>query len=65
MAESAGIEPASLLRETLVWQTGASPSDALSIELSKNDRILVGPLGVEPTKGLLLMQLRSATGLVN
>lgn len=27
-------------------------------ELSKNDRILVGPVGVEPTKGLLLRQLR-------
>jgi hypothetical protein len=26
--------------------------------LSKNDRILVGPVGFEPTKGLLLRQLR-------
>jgi hypothetical protein len=37
---------------------GALPSGPLSIELSKTNRILVGPVGVEPTKGLLLRQLR-------
>ena len=30
----------------------------LSVDLSKNDRILVGPVGVEPTSRLLLRQLR-------
>jgi hypothetical protein len=63
MAESAGVEPASLLREAGSTQKTTSrlaalPSGPLSVELSKNDRILVGPVGVEPTKGLLLRQLR-------
>jgi hypothetical protein len=58
MAESAGVEPASLLREPLFsrqvpYRPAHSPS-----ELSKNDRILVGPVGVEPTRRLLLRQLR-------
>lgn len=42
----------------LVWQTSALPSGPLSVELSKNDRILVGPVGFEPTERLLLRQLR-------
>ena len=36
----------------------ALPSGPLSVELSKNDRILVGPVGFEPTERLLLRQLR-------
>ena len=58
MAESTGVEPVSLLREPLFSRHGALPSGPLSVELSKNNGILVGPVGVEPTKGLLLRQLR-------
>ena len=36
----------------------ALPSGPLSVELSKNERILVGPVGFEPTERLLLRQLR-------
>ena len=38
--------------------TSALPSGPLSVELSKNKGILVVPVGFEPTKGLLLRQLR-------
>ena len=57
MAESAGVEPASLLREPL-FSRQVPYRPAHSPQMSKNDRILVGPVGVEPTKGLLLRQLR-------
>jgi hypothetical protein len=58
MADSTGVEPVSLLREPLfsrqvLYRLAYSP-----LKLSKNKGILVGPVGVEPTKGLLLRQLR-------
>ena len=56
MAESAGVEPASLLREPLFsrqvpYRPAHSPAKICQ-------RTLVGPVGFEPTKGLLLRQLR-------
>ena len=57
MAESAGVEPASLLREPL-FSRQVPYRPAHSPQLSKNDRILVGPVGFEPTERLLLRQLR-------
>lgn len=58
MAESTGVEPVSLLRAPLFsrqvpYRPAHSPS-----KFSKSKEILVGPVGVEPTKGLLLRQLR-------
>ena len=58
LAESAGVEPASLLREPLFSRQVPYRPAPLSVELSKNDRILVGPVGFEPTERLLLRQLR-------
>src|SRR5262249_23677889 len=57
LAESAGVEPASLLREPL-FSRQVPYVRPTRPKLSKNDRILVGPVGVEPTKRLLLRQLR-------
>jgi hypothetical protein len=57
MAESTGVEPISLLRE-LLFSRQVPYRPAHSPKLSKNKGILVGPVGVEPTKGLLLRQLR-------
>src|SRR5262249_48231100 len=56
MAESAGVEPASPLREPLFsrqvpYRPAHSPT--------KCQRTLVGPVGFEPTKGLLLRRLRT------
>src|SRR5216683_6812350 len=51
MAESTGVESVSLLREPLFSrQVAYRPADSPS-KLSKNKGILVGPVGVEPTKG--------------
>ena len=58
MAESTGVEPVSLLREPLFSRQVPYRPAHSPFELSKNDGILVGPVGVEPTKGLLLRQLR-------
>lgn len=53
------VEPVSLLREPLFSrQVPYRPAHSPSKLLSKNCGILVGPVGVEPTKGLLLRQLR-------
>src|SRR5215470_4201 len=56
MAESAGVEPACLLREPLFsrqvpYRPAHSPTKSCQ-------RTLVGPVGFEPTRGLLLRQLR-------
>jgi hypothetical protein len=58
LAESAGVEPASLFGEPLFSRQVPYRPAHSPFELSKNYGILVGPVGVEPTKGLLLRQLR-------
>ena len=56
VAESAGVEPASLLREPLFsrqvpYRPAHSPTKVVK-------ELLVGPVGFEPTEKLLLRQLR-------
>ena len=58
MAESTGVEPVSLLRESLFSRQVPYRPAHSPFQLSKSSGILVGPEGVEPTKGLLLRQLR-------
>jgi hypothetical protein len=58
MAESTGVEPVTLLREPLFSRQVPYRPAHSPFELSKNYGTLVGPVGVEPTKGLLLRQLR-------
>jgi hypothetical protein len=53
-----GVEPVSLSREPLFSRQVPYRPAHSPFEFSKNYGILVGPVGVEPTKGLLLRQLR-------
>ena len=57
MAESAGVEPASPCENPCLADKCLTVRPTLR-KLSKNDRILVGPVGFEPTERLLLRQLR-------
>src|SRR6266568_6123886 len=58
LAESMGVEPVSLLREPLFSRQVPYRPAHSPFKLSKNHGILVGPVGFEPTRGLLLRQLR-------